>query len=143
MDAKSLVQKAYDDWNNRDKDAFLARFAEGSKMTTPGGLMLSGRDGVEMFWETYQGAAPDNQAIIRNLFSADNQAGVEATFEGTHTGVLHGADGRQIPPTGRHISVPLVEFYTFHGDEIATLHVYYDQVDLLTQLGLMPEPAAS
>jgi hypothetical protein len=54
MDVKSLVQKAYDDWNNKDKDAFLARFTETSEVTAPGGLMLTGREGVEMLWETYQ-----------------------------------------------------------------------------------------
>lgn len=77
------------------------------------------------------------------MFAAGHQAGLEGTFERAHTGVLQGADGSQIPPTSRHVSFYYAEFYTVSDDQIVTLHLYLDQMELLTQLGLTPEPATS
>jgi predicted ester cyclase len=62
---------------------------------------------------------------------------MEATFEGNHTGTLHTPDGSQIPPTGKHISTPYVAIFTVQGDKIAAKHLYFDQLGVLTQLGLM------
>lgn len=61
MDVKKLVLKSVDDWNKKDKEAFLANFTESSEITGPGGVLLSGLAGVETLWETWQGAMPDNQ----------------------------------------------------------------------------------
>jgi hypothetical protein len=33
--------------------------------------------------------------------------------------------------------------YRLANDRITSVHLYFDQVELLTQLGLMPEPVGS
>jgi hypothetical protein len=40
------------------------------------------------------------------------------------------------------VSVPYVEIYTISNGKIATNHIYFDQLVLLTQLGLMPAPGS-
>ena len=47
MDIKELVQKSVDDWNAKDKKAFVANFTKKSEITGPGGLVLHGLEGVE------------------------------------------------------------------------------------------------
>jgi len=141
MDATKIIRASYDYWNNKDKNGFLSHFTESSEITASGGLVLNGLAEAEMFWDSWQIAFPDNHLTIRDLFASGDQVAVEATFEGTHSGPLHAPDGSQIPPTGKHVSAPYADFFTVHDDKIAIEHLYYDQLELLLQLGLMPAPA--
>jgi predicted ester cyclase len=109
-----------------------------SEITGPGGVTLHGLKGVEMFWDIWQGAFPDNKGTISNLFGAGDRACAEVTLDSTHTGTLHLADGGQVPATGRHVRVPSTQVHTIRHDKFMTSHLYFDQFDLLSQLGLMP-----
>lgn len=138
MDVKEFLQNARDTWNKKDKEAFLAHLTENPEITMPGGLVLRGPKGVETLWAVWQGAFPDNQAPNNNVFIAGDQVCAEAIFEGTHTGTLHGANGSQIPPTGRHVSLPIGQVFTICDGKLHTARFYFCQVELLTQLGVMP-----
>ena len=138
MDVTELVQKSVDEWNKKDKEAFLANFAESSEITGPDGPVLRGVKGVEMFWEVWQSAFPDNEGTISNIFAVGDRACAEVTVETTHTGTLHVADGSQIPATGRHVCVPVVQVHAIRDGKFVTSHLYFDRFNLFTQLGLMP-----
>lgn len=138
MDITEIVKRFYDSWNKKDKEAFLADCSESLEITAPGGLDLRGLSGAEMYWEGWCGAFPDNQQIMPTIVGTGDQAAAEGVFEGTHTGTLHAPDGTEIPPTDRRISGKFSEFFIVRDDKIVSIHLYYDQVDLLTQLGLMP-----
>jgi carboxymethylenebutenolidase len=43
----------------------------------------------------------------------------------------------RIPPTGKYIELPIVVVMKFKGNKIAHEHIYWDQVSLLKQLGLL------
>jgi predicted ester cyclase len=137
MDIKELVQKSVDDWNAKDKKAFVANFTENSEITGPGGLVLHGLEGVEKLWDVWQGALPDNQGVIGNVFASGDRACAEVIFEGTQTGTLYIADG-QIPATGRRVRVPIAQVHTICDDRFVSSHLYFDQFGLLAELGLIP-----
>jgi predicted ester cyclase len=141
MDATEIIRSSYDYWNKKDKNSFLSHYTESSEITTSGGLVLRGLQGAEMFWDGWQIAFPDSHLTIRALFGSGDQVAVEATFDGSHSGPLHAPDGSQIPPTGQHVSAPYAEFFTVHDGKIAIDHLYYDQLELLTQLSLRSAPA--
>ncbi len=42
-----------------------------------------------------------------------------------------------IPPTGKHVEVPVVAIVHFKGDKLAHEHIYWDQASVLVQLGLI------
>jgi carboxymethylenebutenolidase len=42
-----------------------------------------------------------------------------------------------VPPTGRHVEVPLVVVCQLEGDQIACERIYWDQASVLVQLGLL------
>jgi ketosteroid isomerase-like protein len=138
MDVKELVVKSVDEWNKKDKEAFLAYFTERSEITGPDGVTLHGLQGVEMFWEVWQGAFSDNNGTISDVFAAGNRACAEVTVASTHTGTLHLADGSQIPATGRQLCLRVAQVHTIRDGRFLTSHIYFDQFDLLTQLGLIP-----
>ena len=67
----------------------------------------------------------------------------EGIFSGTHTGDLMTPGGDVIPATGRSLKASYADVFEIDGDHITSERLYYDQVELLIQLGLMPAPAAS
>lgn len=42
-----------------------------------------------------------------------------------------------IPPTGKHVELPLVVVMRFKGNKIAHEHIYWDQASILSQIGLI------
>jgi len=57
---------------------------------------------------------------------------------GTHTGPLRSPDGVEILPTGKRFDFPFVGIFHVEGGKIRSIRIYYDQLELLTQLGLIP-----
>jgi predicted ester cyclase len=138
MDPTTIVKRFYDSWNNKDKEAYLADCSESVEISAPGGLVLHGLSGAEMYWNGWCGAFPDNQQIMSTIVGAGDQAAAEGVFEGTHTGSLRAPDGTEISPTGHRLSGRFSEFFVVRDDKIVSVHLYYDQLDVLAQLGLMP-----
>ena len=66
----------------------------------------------------------------------------QGTYGGTHTGTFRGPDGSEIPPTGKAMNVSFAAIFHVKDDKITSIRLYYDQIELLTQLGLMPQPTA-
>ena len=92
------------------------------------------------FWSGWQDAFPDNHITIKTIVCEGPEGAEESVFEGTHSGVLSGPAG-EIPPTHRKVSVSFVGLHTVRNDKWVSFRVYFDQVELLTQLGVMPAPA--
>jgi hypothetical protein len=46
--------------------------------------------------------------------------------------------GEAIPATGKRVSVRGVDVVSYSGGAVARHHMYFDQVQFLTALGLMP-----
>ena len=42
-----------------------------------------------------------------------------------------------IPPTGKHVEVPLVAIVRFRDGKLAHEHIYWDQASVLVQIGLL------
>jgi carboxymethylenebutenolidase len=42
-----------------------------------------------------------------------------------------------VPPTGRHVEVPVVVIVGFRGDKLYHEHIYWDQASVLVQIGLL------
>ncbi|KZT58057.1 NTF2-like protein [Calocera cornea HHB12733] len=47
-----------------------------------------------------------------------------------------------IPPTGKHVSIPLVGVVNVRGDKLYHEHIYWDQASVLVQIGLLPPQLA-
>ena len=139
-ETKGIIDRNLKSWNAHDKAGWTRVISDGCELTAPGGLKGSGRDLRDTFYSMWTDAFPDNQ-IKTNVIVTEGENGVvEATFEGTHTGVLNAPTG-PIQPTRKHVRVPFVSVSKIRGDKFASLHLFFDQVELMTQLGLMPTPA--
>lgn len=137
MDSKELLQLNTDAWNAREQERFFATYTEDCEVTAPG-FTGKGHQGVQEFWSLWMDAFPDNQVHVRLLIADGDNIVEESVFEGTNSGPLQGPDGTQIPATGRRASQSFSGIHTVRGDKIASTRLYFDQVDMLTQLGMMP-----
>ena len=65
----------------------------------------------------------------------------EWTMIATHTGPLVMPDGTELPPTGKRIEIKGMELVQHRDRKIAVHHMYYDNMAVAGQLGLLPEAA--
>jgi carboxymethylenebutenolidase len=104
--------------------------------TLTGGI---GYEGVYNFYKNdFVGKMPDDTKIVRvSRTVGKDQVVDELIISFTHNReikiMLPG-----IPPTGRHVELPLVVVMKFNSDnKIAHEHIYWDQASILAQIGLL------
>ena len=135
-DTRSLIERDIELWNAKDREGWMAGIdLHRIEARAPGGLRLTGREAAETIWATYNDAFPDNQLEIIAIH-ADDRGGVhEGRATGTHTGTLRGPAG-EIAPTGRMAQVDFCGVYEFEEGKITSFHLYFDQAEMLGQLGI-------
>jgi heme-degrading monooxygenase HmoA/predicted ester cyclase len=137
-DTRSLIERNIELWNARDREGWLTAFdLHRLEVQAPAGMRLVGREAAETLWTMWNAAFPDNRLEITAIH-ADDRGGVhEGRGVGTHTGTLHGPGG-EIAATGRRAELHFTGVYEFDEGKITSYHLYYDQAELMGQLGLIP-----
>ena len=77
------------------------------------------------------------------LFADGEYVVEQARYVGTHTGPLRSPDGVEVPPAGKQFDFPFVGIFRIQAGEISSIRIYYNQIELFTQLGLMPGAAST
>jgi len=122
----------------RDWETYGSVFAENLQMVTPALPGIStGRDVRIQFVQGIVEAFPDGVVEVQRYFGKGDWACVEVLFTGTHTGPMQGADGSLIPATHKPVKWPYCMVMKFEDGLVSELYEYYDQLDLLTQLGVI------
>ena len=70
-------------------------------------------------------------------WSTDPPPPQKGKFVGTHDGILHSPNG-DVAPTGKAVEFRWAAAYEVSGEALTSEHLYFDQMDLLGQLGLLP-----
>lgn len=98
----------------------------------------TGYDGVYNYYKNhFIGQTPSDTNIVRiSRTVSKDQVVDEVILSFTHDiemdYVLPG-----IPPTGKHVEIPLVVIMKFDGTKIAHEHLYWDQASVLAQIGMI------
>jgi predicted ester cyclase len=132
--ARDVILKHIDAVNAHDSDA--EPWAADAELVAPGGH-ANGRDAVLGFLGLFHEAFPDIRLEIKQLLTEGPAAAAEGTLEGTHTGVLHTPDG-DVAPTGRAVELRWAAVYVTDAETLKSEHLFFDQMDFLGQLGLLP-----
>ena len=133
-DARDVILKHIAAMNDRNSDA--DPWAADAQMVAPG-AQVSGRDEVLGFLGVFHEAFPDLRLENVQLVVDGSAAAAEGTLTGTHNGVLH-TPGGDVEPTGRRVELRWGAVYATDGDTLKSEHLFYDQMDFLGQLGLLP-----
>jgi ketosteroid isomerase-like protein len=135
---QELVAGFYEDFNSGDIDAAVLRFSTELETIDPGMGTVHGHQPFREYLDVFKRAMPDAHAIVESLGDAGDTVVVEGRFVGTHTGPLTTPDG-DVAPTGASVDLRFADFSRVQGGKIVSYRTYYDQLGLLTQLGLMGE----
>ena len=140
-DLRTIVDRHYEGINQHDLDMVVSTLADDVESILPGAPPLKGKEPFKAYVSVFQTAAPDTHIEgHRDLGSGDTIV-VEGSYSGTQTGPLM-TPGGEIPPTGRHFDFTFCDVLQAKDGKVFSHRVYFDQVDFLTQLGLMPAPSA-
>ena len=136
-DTKALLEYGIELWNAHNRDGWVGLFDDRAELEAPGGLVLSGRAGAERFYDTWNEAFPDSAIQDAVVFGTGGQGAEEAKFGGTHTGTLRSPAG-DIPATGKAVLSRYAAVSHVEDGRITSFHMYFDLVEVLAQLGVMP-----
>jgi steroid delta-isomerase-like uncharacterized protein len=128
--------------NESDWERLRATYADDVVLQAPGEGGLDGAEAAVDYVRVWARAFPDMRQTVVNQLVAGEWVVSEFSVAGTHTGTLPSPEG-DIPPTNRRATARGVQLQRIENGLIAEEHVYFDQLEILTQLGLVPEPAAA
>ena len=143
-DAKRVLEQAIDLWNSGDRDGWAALYTEDVEWEAPGGARIAGLADLKVkYFDALLEAAPDRASIVDALIVEGDLVAEEGRYTGTHTGTWRNPDGAEIPATGRSLDFRFSAIFRVDDGKIASIRLYYDQLEVLSQLGLIPAPATA
>jgi hypothetical protein len=101
-------------------------------------LTVSSAAELAVEFEDRDGAFSDIELDVSPFDVAGDRACVEWVVSLTHSGPLELDDDIIIDPTGLRVSLHGVPVAEFDGDKISSFRQYWDEVELLEQLALLP-----
>ncbi len=137
QESQAVVERAIKAFNAHDAEALARLTAGDAEFAAPGGVQLRGPQPIKEFNQNWFSAFPDAKVTVQNIQALRACVVVEGTFNGTHAGLLKTPMG-DVPPTGRKLKGTFVQVVQVDRGQISSNHLYYDQVQVMTQLGVMP-----
>jgi predicted ester cyclase len=89
-------------------------------------------EGLYQHVELFEKGFPRYSLKAEDMIEEGAKVVVRARFMGTHSGDFNG-----IPATGKTVELPFIIIYRIEGDKIAEHWLEANNLDLLTQLGVM------
>ena len=124
-------------FNRRDFDAMVTEYAERISWIDQarGVTFRTPQEFKDDFLGGWIQASSDCQVTDARYTDAGEMVVARFTGRGTNDGPLG-----PFPATGKEWMLPICEMWRFDADDrVVGGEIYYDQVSLLTQLGLLPE----
>jgi steroid delta-isomerase-like uncharacterized protein len=81
---------------------------------------------------------PDQHVRLDQIIAEGDYVAIRATYTGTQSGPIG-----DFPASGNKVNGPFIAFFRIESGKIAELWVEWDNVDMLTQMGMFPPPKPS
>jgi len=140
-DARRLFDRLTDALNDHDLEAVASGYAPDVEVTSPDGT-FQGRDQATAMLASYFTAFPDMRVTTSAKLETGDMVADEWILTGTNTGPIETPDGRTIAPTGKGVSLHGADVGTVEGGLVTSHRIYWDQLEFLTQLGLLGQEVA-
>lgn len=98
-------------------------------------VQVNSREEFKELQESFLLSIPDQQITIEMLIAEGDKVAGYATYSGTQTGPMG-----EFPVTGRSVEIKFLSIFRIEDGRIAELWVEWDNLAMLTQLGLYPPP---
>jgi steroid delta-isomerase-like uncharacterized protein len=139
-DLPPVVQEFVAAFEAFDVDRIVATLAEDVVLEeVPVGVVREGRDTFRAYLEGFFAAFSDATLHYTTVFAAEAWAAGEWLFSGRYTGQLP-----DLPSgTGQQLTIRGADVLALADGQIRSGREYYDLFSLLTQVGVLPPPAAA
>ena len=141
-DAREVGAKFVEAFNAHDEGRIRELNSENTVFEAPGDVRMEGRDAATEYAMAWLRAFPDARINVTNELADGDWVVQEFMFVGTHEGTLSSPNG-DIPATHNSLNGRGVQVFKVEGGFVTDTRLYFDQVEVMTQLGLMPEPATA
>jgi ketosteroid isomerase-like protein len=141
-DLRELSQRSLDAFNAHNANALAALDHEDVVFSAPGPTgrkEMRGRQASIEYNQAWFEAFPDARVTITNEVISGDGICTEGAFEGTNTGAWKSEAG-DMPATGRTLKGHYCIVAKVKDGLFISSNLYFDQVEVLSQLGLMPTP---
>jgi len=138
---QELLERYVERYNAGDLDAVMDLYAEDAVQLMPEGT-FEGRSAIRERLERDLVACPDIAWTVLSFVEQGDAFADEWAFVATHTGPFQLPDGTELPATGRRVELRGMELVEVRSGKIVVDNLYYDNMAVLAQLGLVPEGAA-
>lgn len=127
-------------FNAHDEKGLHELHSDDIKFNAPGGFKATNAKDATAYAMTWLKAFPDGKMTVRTELTSGPWVVQEILMEGTHTAPLESPNG-PIPATNKKVKGYGVQILKVENGKIAEARIYFDQLDQLSQLGLIPAPA--
>ncbi|KOU60818.1 polyketide cyclase [Streptomyces sp. MMG1533] len=124
---------------HQDIKAVGELYADDAVAFTPDEGEIRGRDNIVEYWRQMTEAVPEATFETLHSYEVGDTAIDEGFFSGRNTGPLQLPTGETLPPTQKEIRIRGVDIATVADGRIVDYRLYFDEMDFLGQLGLLPE----
>ena len=139
---RELLDRYVELYNAGDLDGVIDLYADDAVQNMPDGS-FHGRSAIrERLAQELSGFTDVNHTVRSFLEQGDGFAD-EWTFEGTHTRPFPLPDGGELAPTGKRVQIAGMEFVQVRDGKVVVNTLYYDNMAVAVQLGVVPESATA
>ena len=138
---RELLDRYVELYNAGDLDGVIDLYADDAVQGMPDGT-FEGRSAIHDRLARELEAIPDVTHTVVSFIEQGDAFADEWTFVGTQTGPFLLPNGTVLPPTGKRVEVRGMEIVRVGPDGKIVLNtLYYDNLAVAEQLGLVPEGA--
>ena len=118
-------------------------YAEDAVAQTPDEGEIRGRDNIVEYWRQMTDAVPEATFESLHAYEAGDTAIDEGFFSGRNTGPIQLPTGETLPATQKEVRIRGVDIATVKDGRIVDYRLYFDEMEFLGQLGLLPDDETS
>ncbi|MFF3333421.1 ester cyclase [Streptomyces sp. NPDC002888] len=139
-DAREVMDRLTEALTTKADPKLIAElYAPDAVAVTPDGGELHGRENIADYWRQMTEMITDARYESVYSYEVGDTAVDEGFFHGRNTGPIPLPSGESLPATQREIRIRGVDFAKVEDGRIVSYRLYFDQMEFLGQLGLLPE----
>jgi steroid delta-isomerase-like uncharacterized protein len=139
---RQLLDRYVELYNAGDLDGVIDLYANDAVQNMPDGS-FEGRTAIRARLAQELAGFTDVNHTVRSFVEQGDLFCDEWTFAGTHTQPFLLPDGTELPPTDKRVEIRGMELVQVRDGKVVLNTLYYDNLAVAAQLGVVPEGAAA
>ncbi|MEU1481514.1 nuclear transport factor 2 family protein [Streptomyces sp. NPDC005760] len=141
-EAREVMDRLTDAVTHPDLKVIAELYAQDAVAITPDEGEIHGRDNIVAYWRQMTEMVPDGRFETLHAYEAGDTAIDEGVFSGRNTGPIQLPTGETLPATQKEVRIRGVDIATVKDGRITDYRLYFDEMEFLGQLGLLPDETA-